>query len=213
MNRYQTLKVWRDTFAREADSPRYRLSRIILITGFGIALLYTVLLTLFEHRQAGDWLQVSRPVTELAGFAIPAIGRISSDLTQRGHGDRAGYIANVIAFQWLASGFGWLLATVLLILDRERLSRAFAAARERTSGSIPKPTLMNFFLPLILVAGLFAWWPFDSHSFERGRGHYDLADGDGGLYFPFLAFTALWWLCLYWVAREMIALFGTRGAD
>src|SRR5579859_1820309 len=196
----RTIKLWQQTFAREANSPRFKLSWRILFAGYGAALLYTIVLTISGSGRATVWLQISQPLTHFMGLVVPSIDRISAELVQRGYADRAGYAANVLAFQWLASAVCWLLATALLFLERDRVSRAFSAAREVTLGSIPRRTFMNFYLPLPFAVGFVVWWPLDGNSFERGRGHYDLALGSGGLYFPFLAFTAFWWLCLYVVA-------------
>jgi hypothetical protein len=211
-NLHRTLKLWQGAFARETDCPRYKLSWRILYAGFGAALLYTVMLTLSRPDWTADWVHVSQPLTNLAGSIIPSVSGVSIELIERGHPDRAGYAANVLAFQWLASGIGWLLATPLLIMERDRLSRACAAARAATSGQIPRHTFMNFYLPLAFAIGFFVWWPFNSHSFNEGRGHYDLAFGSLGLYLPFLACTVFWWFGLFVVAMEVIGKFGKRPA-
>ncbi len=196
-------------FAREMKgSSRFLRSKQIIAAGLGLALAYTVLLTTVDEATRGAITGMTRGVVDLVAHVIPGIHKINADLAKRGFTARGQMMANIVAFQWIILGAGWVCAATLIVPERTRLHRAFAAARERSQRQPFPVSRWRWRVGTLVCVLLLVWWPFNGDSQTTGRYAYDLAYSIGGLFFPYLFVTFVWWVVAFRIWVGILASIG-----
>jgi hypothetical protein len=199
-----------EAFGREARSPRFQLSIRLGLIGAAVALAYTCFDIVVDGIGMMDWFRETAPVATAVSSVVPGVRFLAAELTRRGFPDRALIVGNAIAAQWLVGGLFFIVAAAIVVPERARLRRGFAAARRTRKESSQSSWRFRLAawrvrLAALFVSVLFLWWPFVGRSFQTGRYSFDLATGDFGLFMPFLFATLVWWWVAFYVWLRVLA--------
>lgn len=191
-------------FFDEAKSPTYALSLRLLMAGMVVSLTYTATLASFGEGPRSAWVALLAPLTRAVAIVIPSVRWVGESLVLRGFPERAAYVSNVVAVQWLITTVFSVSAGALLIPLRTNIQRGFAAARTVQLGS-----RINFvpqaFLVFLLGITFGSYSLLHSASQDTGRSAFDLAIGSKGLLIPFWLMIAGWWGFAYYVWHHVLA--------
>jgi hypothetical protein len=193
----------RSVIAKAMQSPACLQSGLLMVGGIAVALAYTCVFVMLDAAAAIRWVQATEPVTHSIVRVVPLLNQVATELVMRGFSLRTAMVSHVLAFQWLILAAVFIAAAPRIIVGRAELRRAIVdaarGARPRASGFA--------LLAACLVVLWFGWGSTLGYARLTGRFGYDLAVGNGGLFFPFLVMIAMWWLALFTIwARVMAAL-------
>jgi hypothetical protein len=192
-----------DAYLREAKSPRYVLSGRLFLAGVTVALAYMVTLAVLGEVARTAWVTFLDPITRITGMVIPSVRWVGENLVVRGFPERAAYVSNVIAAQWLINAAFFLVAAALVIPERANIRRGFAAASAVRARSRPNPVPQG----LAILFGMFCWMYSLLHSVtqDTAPGAFDLAVDSKGLFVPFLLMTTAGWGLAYYAWLHLLA--------
>jgi hypothetical protein len=206
------------TFVREARSPAFRRSVRLVFAAGVLPLCYTLLLSLaalspeaLSLRQ--NWITALQPLTDAIAEILPRVKWIAAELVLRDFAGRAPMVSHVVAAQWLLFAPSMTIAAIVMLPERAKLRRAFAAAQRERRRLRPNSTDWLAWFTVALAAALLLWLPFDGHSYGEGRDPYDLATSDTGLFWPHLATTWARWSSLYYVWLRLLATLAPSNSD
>ncbi len=135
---------------------------------------------------------------------IPSVRWVGENLVARGFPERAAYVSNVIAMQWLINGAFSLVAGALIIPERVNIRRGFATARalQIVLRFDPVPQALLIYL-LGITFGSYSL--LHSASRDTGSTAFDLAANSKGLFTPFWLMVAGWWGFAHYVWLHVLA--------